>query len=223
MTDTNYKSYRHESSRVVDFDLLEKGKSDPTTAMWLRHKFGLDTSKDGSVFCDEAECRERLAAGLLPPVLTPAQFAKLSRGVPYGDSDSDVTGVLAEVTQAGGETHPRTNPFATHPHFSEYQALPHLVKAELGGDFRSFLFLKQRGKLGAVIDSIYEHLAREASETARRDVELAHQHTLKVAAETPEYRALAARYKGNKNYPGLQDQRDPEPSNKNYYGRTGRR
>ncbi|MEK7763482.1 MAG: hypothetical protein AAB433_18040 [Nitrospirota bacterium] len=198
----NEQELYRPNNHVVDFGQLEKARKDKPTAEVLRLRWGLDASKTGRVFCDEEECRERLNAGQLPPVLTPAQFSRISSGLPYGDPDADSSCAIEGFVS--GAAHDRqSDPFAGHPDYHEYLKLSGPVKEALRHDFKSFLFLKQRGKLQSVVEAVHAQLARDVetaeTEARRRSDERASADVV----NSPQYKALAARLKGNRNYPGL--------------------
>lgn len=189
-------------SMSVDFDQLQHAKTDASIARLYRTQWGLDRSVTGKVFCDEAECQERLDQGLLPPILSAMQFSRISQGLPYGDMDDDPD-PMASI-QASRAASPQESPHRGHPLYAEYAALSVPVKAALRNDFSCFLFMKQRGKLDSLVAHVYEQLASDATKAASAERKREQERALEENLKSPEYQALAARLKGNRNYPGLQ-------------------
>ncbi len=176
-------------SMSVDFDQLREAKTDASIARLYRTQWGLDCSKTGKLFCDEAECQERLDSGSLPPVLTAAQFSRISQGQPYGDMDDDPDPFASiEVARSGAPS--SVSPHVGHPLYREYNALPKSVKEALRNDFTCFLFVKQRGTLDAVIGSVYERLAREAQQDAQAARKREQERAVAEAMETPRGQAM---------------------------------
>lgn len=185
-------SYIDKPLMTVDFDILQRARSEKGIAMLLRSQWHLDKSQTGKVFCDEAECRERLNNGFLPPVLTPAQFAKISQGLPYGADDDDPDlgmTIQASSSYAGAGA----DPYVAHPLYPEYAALSAPVKDALRNDFRSFLFLKERGRLDAIVSAVHEQLARDATRAAAAERKRVQEKAIADAVNTPEYQQLIAR------------------------------
>ncbi len=188
-------------SMSVDFDQLKEAKTDGSIARLYRTQWGLDQSATGKVFCDEAECQERLNQGLLPPVLTAAQFSRISQGLPYGDMDDDLdpTAMIeasrAASPQVSRAASSKESPYRSHPSYSEFAALPAPVKEALRNDFKCFLFVKQRGNFDAMVDSVYARLGREAEDDARAEQKRRFEQELAAEAATPEFQALMARRK----------------------------
>ena len=115
---------------IVNFDQLASAKCDSNSAKLLRLKFGLDESKSGRVYVDEEECQERLDAGMLPPVLSARQFARLSKGLPYGDLDSDDMSIIGELSERAQVPTQHASPYSSHPEYREFLQLSQPVRVE---------------------------------------------------------------------------------------------
>ncbi len=174
---------------TVDFEMLKAAETDVSIARLFRSAWGLDRSQTGEVVCGEEECRERLDQGLLPPVLTPAQFARISRGLAYRDADDD-SDPIASIEAARSGASSGTSPHAGHPLYREYAALPAPIKASLRNDFTCFLFVKQRGALDSLTASVYERLAQEAEQDAKATRERERERAVAEAMETPRGQAM---------------------------------
>lgn len=190
---------------IVNFDQLASAKCDPYSAKILRLKFGLDESKSGRVYVDEQECQERLDNGTLPPVLTAKQFERISQGLPYGDLDSDDMSTISELSERMQVSTQHASPYSSHPEYQEFLQLSQPVRDALRGDFQNYLFLKRRGALQGVIDTVYGQLAgaaRQADEQARSR---ANKLAIEEAGlrDPARYRAVASRLARSGNYPGL--------------------
>lgn len=203
-------SYRSRLAMTVDFDQLKQAKTDGSIARLYRTQWGLDQSATGEVFCSEAECQDRLDRGLLPPVLSAQQFARISRGLPYGDADDDpdpiatIEAVRADADQVSRAASSKADPSRSHPSYREFAALPAPVKEALRNDFQCYLFVKRRGNFDALVDSVYTRLEREAAAEAQAERKRAHERALEENLKSPEYKALAARRRGTRNHPELE-------------------
>lgn len=185
-------------SMSVDFDQLKLAATDASIARLYRTQWGLDHSVTGKVYCTEEECRERLEQGLLPPVLTPAQFARISQGLPYGDPDNDPDpGMTVQTARSSAGS--GTDPYSTHPSYAEWRSLSVPVKEALRNDFRVFLDLKQRGRLDAVVNAVHEQLARDAERAAADERKRAEERAIEAAASSPEFQQLLARRNARRN------------------------
>lgn len=180
-------------SMTVDFEQLVQAKTDGSIARLYRTQWGLDQSATGEVICSEEECQERIDKGLLPPVLTARQFARISRGLPYGDLDED-DDPMASI-QAARAASSTESPYRGHPLYAEFQALPAPIKEAVRNDFKCFVFVKQRGNFDAMVDSVYARLGREAEQDSRAEQKRRFKQELAAAAATPEFEALMARRK----------------------------
>ena len=188
-------------SMSVDFDQLAQAKTCATIARLYRSQWNLDRSATGELVCSEEECQDRLDRGLLPPVLSAQQFARISRGLPYGDADDDtdsiatIESVRADSHQVSRSASSKDGPYRSHPSYSEFAALPAPIKEALRNDFKCFLFVKQRGNFDAMVESVYARLGREAEDDARAEQKRRFEQELAAAAAAPEFEALMARRK----------------------------
>lgn len=187
--------------KVVDFEALERARTEVAIARLLRTQWGLDRSVSGKVYCDAFECAERIKSGDLPPVLKPVQFERISMGLAWGsDDDPNVSGTIEAIRS---HEEPRPDVYREHPSYAEWQALPASIKSELRNDFRVYTYLKKHGQLAAVVDAIFERDAREASRGAETQRKRDFEAELEAAKQTDRYKEMVARLRNNKNYPGL--------------------
>lgn len=190
----------------IDFDQLRAGATDDITAKVLRERFMLDerSSASGAVVCDRQDIERLLASGQLEPVLSVEQYLCISRGKSYGAASHRpaTPGALhAEPLGANDGTN-----WAGHPDWSEYQALSEPMKSALHHDFRTYLFVKRRGGLASLTQSVGDRIESSVAEQARAHDRASIERAVEDApvVEAERFNAALQWAQGKKSYPGLQ-------------------
>lgn len=193
----------------INFDQVRAAASDDIAAKILREKWQLDdrSSASGAVICDRADIERLLASGRLEPVLSVEQFLRISQGKSYGSAGTTFpvhSTIHAEplgMTDGTNWTH--------HPDWAEFQSLSEPMRAAVRHDFRSFLFVKRRGGIASLAETVgglIEATAREQSRVSSRRTQEAALEALPVR-EAERFQAALVWANGKKNYPGLQNQK----------------
>ena len=191
----------------IDFNQVRAAAHDDITAKILREKWQLDDrhSATGAVVCDRSDIENMLKNGQLEPVLSVEQFLSISRGKAYGTAPSQVR---IPAVSHGQPATDGTN-WAGHPDWQEYQSLSGAMKSAVRNDFRCFLFLKRRGQLANLAQTVGERIESGLAVQAAADERAAREHAVANAPvrEAERFAAALEWAKGKKSYPGLQNQK----------------
>lgn len=192
----------------VDFNQVRAAVHDDTTAKILREKWQLDDrhSANGEVTCSRTDIENMLKNGQLEPVLSVEQFMSISRGKAYGNTPmpSQVRTPTASHDQPAADG---TN-WAGHPDWQEYQSLSDPMKAAVRNDFRCFLFVKRRGELANLAQTVGKRIESGLAMQAAADERAAREYAVENAPllEAERFAAALQWAKGKKSY-GLQDRK----------------
>lgn len=192
---------------IVDFTEVRKAKDDDNSAKLLRYKWGLDRGSDGSVTCSPSDIEKMLADGRLEPILTVAEFASISLGKAYGAAGT--TAPAQSTTHAAPLVATDGTNWSSHPDHQEYQALSGPMKSAVRHDFRCFLFVKRRGGLPSLAETVGSQIEREATAQSTDRAKRAQEQMVEDAPvlEAERFAAALKWAKGKKGYPGLQKAR----------------
>ena len=193
----------------INFDQVRAAAHDDIAAKILREKWQLDdrSSASGAVVCDHADIERLLASGRLEPVLSVEQFVRISHGKHYGSAGT--TAPAQSTTHAAQIGATDGTNWANHPDWQEYQALSGPMKSAVRNDFRCFLFIKRRGGLANLAETVGSQIEREAAAQSTDQAKRAQEEMVEAAPvlEAARFASALAWAKGKKNYPGLQNQK----------------
>jgi len=191
----------------VDFQQLKAAAHDDNTAKILRIKWKLDesSSASGSVVCDRADIERMLASGELEPVLSTEQFLSISHGKAYGTASR----AHSPATASGAHAEPlgaNDAQWSAHPDWAEFQSLSEPTKSAVQHDFPTFLFLKRRGALASLAETVGSQIERDVAARSHDHAKRAHEEAVAAAPvrEAERFAATMQWARGKKNYPGLQ-------------------
>ena len=190
----------------INFDQVRAAAHDDIAAKILREKWQLDdrSSASGSVVCDQADIERMLSSGRLEPVLSVAQFVRISHGKAYGTAGTTSPAQSAAHAEPLGVTD-GTN-WSNHPDWQEYQALSGPMKSAVRNDFRCFLFIKRRGGLASLAETVGSQIEREAAAQSTDRAKRAQEEMVEAAPvlEAARFASALAWAQGKRNYPNLQ-------------------
>jgi hypothetical protein len=193
----------------IDFDQVRAAAHDDITAKILRKKWMLDdrSSASGEVFCSRADIERLLANGQLEPVLSVEQFVRISHGKAYGAAGPTAPAQSTSSAEPHGATDGTT--WAHHPDWAEFQRLSEPIKAAVRHDFPTFLFLKRRGALASLAETVGSQIERDVAARSIDAARRAHEQSVEHAAdrEPERFAAAMAWAKGKKSYPRLQQKK----------------
>ena len=190
----------------INFDQVRAAAHDDNAAKILRQRFMLDerASASGAVVCDRDDIERLLASGQLEPILSVEQFLQISRGKAYGAAGPTAPAQSTSSAEPHGATDGTT--WAHHPDWAEFQCLSEPMKAAVRHDFPSFLFVKRRGGIASLAETVGSQIERDvaarSNDTARRAREQSVEHAADIE---PERFAAAVKWaQGRKSYPAFQ-------------------